>query len=324
MRTILPLALFLAVAPGLPSCNDGTELLRAKQIEDRGELIGGPVAMADIGDFLLENDQMRVAVLNAKDSPGPGVFGGAIVDIDLRRNRLGFENAQGRDRFAESFPVANLLVPNPRKTEVKVLRDGKDGKEATIRVDGEGSFLFAALAILRKNPIVPLNGLFPALKASIRFRTDYILRPGDRHITIQTTLLPEVVPPTSCTVPNCDEKDLRERLRDRRERLPFVRVRRADPARTVHRPVVGLRWNPRRLRGGSKQAIPGWHCGGRFRVFWSAKWRLRAAHWLRHGEAGQRGVLRWPKHLHAPAQLRLRRSLGRRHQLRLLHCPKAG
>lgn len=202
MRQILPLALFLAVAPGLPSCTDEKSLLRGKQIADRGELVGGPVAMADVGDFLLENDQIRVAILGAKDSPGPGVFGGSIVDIDVRRSRLGFENAQGRDRFAEAFPVANLLVPDPGKMEVRVLKDGKDGKEAAIRVEGEGAFLFEALSILQKGTQgFTLDGFFPALKTKLHFRTDYILRPGDRHITLRTTLLSENPPPAPCAEP---------------------------------------------------------------------------------------------------------------------------
>ena len=95
--------------------------------------------MSDLGDFLLENDQIRVNILNAKGSPGPGVFGGSIVDVDVRRERVGDENNQGHDRFAELFPIANLLVPDPRATQVRVLKDGKDGAEASIRVDGEGA-----------------------------------------------------------------------------------------------------------------------------------------------------------------------------------------
>jgi hypothetical protein len=199
MRPILSLALFIALTPGLQSCTTSSDVLRAKVIADRSELIGGPVAMADVGDFLLENDQIRVAILGAKDSPGPGVFGGSIVDIDIRRSRLGFEGAQGHDRFAEAFPVANLLVPDPRSMQVSVLADGKDGKEAAIRVEGQGAYLFEALSVLKQNPVIPLSTLFPALKASLRFRTDYILRPGDRHLTLRTTLVAEQEPPAGCT-----------------------------------------------------------------------------------------------------------------------------
>src|SRR3954466_7549133 len=147
MRTILPLAFLCALAPGL-SCNKGYGLLLAKPVEDRSELVGGPVAMADVGDFLLQNDQIKVNILGAKDSPGPGVFGGSIVDVDLRRDRLGFEGGGGHDRFAELFPVANLLVPTPQATQVTVLEDGSNGKEAAIRVEGLGAPLFEALGIL--------------------------------------------------------------------------------------------------------------------------------------------------------------------------------
>lgn len=189
MRTILPLAAFVALAPSLAGCNDHYGLLQAKQIENRAELVGGPVAMADVGDFLLQNDQIKVNILGPKDSPGPGIFGGSIVDIDLRRDRLGFENAQGRDRFAELFPVTNLLVPFPKDpADVKVLKTGEDGKEAVIRVEGKGAFLFEALAILRdQKPL--LSALFPDIKTAFRFRTDYILRPGERFITIRTAVM---------------------------------------------------------------------------------------------------------------------------------------
>jgi hypothetical protein len=170
-----------------PSCNDDSGLLRAKQIEARNELVGGPVAMADIGDYLLENDQVRVAILGAKDSPGPGVFGGALVDIDLRRPNRGLGEAQGRDRFAESFPLANLLVPEPEKVDIRVLHDGSDGEKAVIRVEGQGQFLFEALGVLRSKKAL-LEVLFPDVRTDIRFRTDYELRPGWRYIKARTTL----------------------------------------------------------------------------------------------------------------------------------------
>src|SRR6478736_2465598 len=129
-RSVIAAAILagLYAMPSLPGCANGKDLLRAKQVEERAELIGGPVAMADVGDFLLENDQIRVNILNAKDSPGPGVFGGSIVDVDIRRERVGDENNLGHDRFAELFPVANLLVPDPAATEVRVLEDGKIGR----------------------------------------------------------------------------------------------------------------------------------------------------------------------------------------------------
>jgi hypothetical protein len=187
-----PIALAAAVAPGMPSCNDGYGLLLAKQVENRDELVGGPVAMADVGDFLLQNDQIKVNILGPHDSQGPGVFGGSIVDVDVRRERLGYADQLGHDRFAEMFPVVNLLDPFPQANlstpSVRVLKDGSDGQEASIRVEADGSFMFQALAVLDQKRAL-LNGIFPGVKTGFHFRTDYILRPGDKHITIQTTAI---------------------------------------------------------------------------------------------------------------------------------------
>lgn len=43
------------------------------------------------------------------------------------------------------FPV-NLLVPSPEPgdVDVRVMKDGSDGQEAIIRVEGDGEFLFEA------------------------------------------------------------------------------------------------------------------------------------------------------------------------------------
>jgi hypothetical protein len=187
MRFLLPLVLSVAIAPGIPACNSGDGQLRAKQIEGAHEVVGGPVSVAIAGDFLLENDQIRIAILGSRDSPAPGVFGGSIVDVDLKRPRIGDENGQGFDRFAETFPIANLLVPDPESMEVSVIDDGSSGTQAIIRVEGDGEFLFEALSILRFQEQI-LESIFSDVHATMRFRTDYILRPGDRHVTLRTTL----------------------------------------------------------------------------------------------------------------------------------------
>jgi hypothetical protein len=186
------------------SCNSEQALLRAKVIEDRAETVGGPVAIADVGDFLLENDQIRVAVLRAIDSPGPGVFGGSVVDIDRRRPLIEFQGGHGLDRFAETFPVANLMVPEPSEVDVKVEKDGSDGQEAVIRVSGQGEFLFEALGVLRTQQAL-LEGIFPNIKTHIRFVTDYVLRPGARHILIRTRLELGDEPAEGCMPLSCPD-----------------------------------------------------------------------------------------------------------------------
>lgn len=189
----------LATALFAPTaCNGGPEaVLRAKVIEDRSELVGGPVSAADVGDFLLENDQIRAAILGSRSSPAPGVYGGSLVDLDRRRPQNGFEGGNGHDRFSETFPIANLLVPDPKSTEISVLKDGSDGEAAVVRVEGDGEFLYEALAVLR-NQSALLATIFPNVRTNIHFVTDYSLAPGDRFIKIRTELSVTSKDDTSC------------------------------------------------------------------------------------------------------------------------------
>ena len=85
--------------------------VRALQIENRSQAIGGPSALADLGDFVLENDQIRVAILQGKNSLGPGVFGGSLVDADLRRPESEFRGGNGLDQNAVKSFAPGLKVP---------------------------------------------------------------------------------------------------------------------------------------------------------------------------------------------------------------------
>ena len=104
-----PLAALAVVAALFPACGqDASDTLHAFRATSRHQLVGGPVAYADVGDFVLENDKVRVAILDSGRSWGPGVFGGSLVDADVRRGDGGLPTGQGHDRLAEVFPFANL------------------------------------------------------------------------------------------------------------------------------------------------------------------------------------------------------------------------
>ena len=188
------LGTLLALALGMTACdNTSTSLLRAHKAANRNELVGGPVAYADTGDFVLENDKVRVAILGTERSWGPGIYGGSLVDADIRRSDPRYPSGAGRDRFAEIFPFANLLVPAPIGTEVQVLKDGSDGQEATVRVEGIGMFLFDGLGILRRyNPV--LAGMFSLPTTDVHFRTDYTLRPGESFVRMKTWVIGDPLP----------------------------------------------------------------------------------------------------------------------------------
>ena len=65
----------LATSLGLLSCAPEGGFARAYQMASLAEGIGGPKAIARPGDFVLENDKVRVAILGPRDSMGPHTSG---------------------------------------------------------------------------------------------------------------------------------------------------------------------------------------------------------------------------------------------------------
>ncbi len=193
LRSIVAL---VALAVGGTACdNTTTSLLRAHQAANRNELVGGPVAYADTGDFVLENDKIRVAILGVERSWGPGIYGGSLVDADIRRSDARYPMGSGRDRFSEIFPFANLLVPAPIGTQVSVFKDGSDGQAATVRVEGVGMFLFDGLSILRRDKTA-LAALYSDPKTAVHFRTDYTVQPGESFVRMKTWVIVDAEPTT--------------------------------------------------------------------------------------------------------------------------------
>ena len=188
--TIGAIALLLVSA-----CKDASEppkILRATEIDDKQLLIGGPLAHGQVGDFLIENDQVRFVISGAHHSWGPGLFGGTVVDADLQRSNPKYRNYAGNDHFAELFPTANLIVPDPGSTQIVVTADGSDGEKAQITVEGTGVVFIEGLALLDANP--EGTGEFSSLLASLGvqtafdFKTVYTLRPNKRFLEIETTV----------------------------------------------------------------------------------------------------------------------------------------
>ncbi|MCB9788148.1 MAG: PHP domain-containing protein [Deltaproteobacteria bacterium] len=188
--SLLTASLVLAV----PACKDDVTTLRAYRAESPDQLIGGDVAMARVGDFILENDRIRIAVLDVKASPGPGIFGGTLVDADLQRTDARFRNGNGHDQLSEVFPFANLLTPRPDESEISIIQDGSDGESAVVRVTGEGQFILDALRVFQDEA---LSLFFGNLKTHLEVSTDYILEPGKPYVRMVSTARRSEAP-TSC------------------------------------------------------------------------------------------------------------------------------
>ncbi len=164
---------------------------QAYEIQDLSQGIGGPKALAREGDFVLENDRIRVAILGQRPSMGPHTSGGSIVDADLQRNDPRYNEGEGNDRLAELFPTVNLNVPRvhpysedeqststplPEPGTVQLIADGSDGGPAIVCAEGPAEPFISLL-----------GGLWLLLGGGdFRIRTDYILEPGSPAVLLRS------------------------------------------------------------------------------------------------------------------------------------------
>lgn len=164
----------LAAGLALVSCQPKGRA-HAERISSRTQLIGGPKALGQIGDYLLENDEIRVIIHGPGANRGSTIFGGSLIDADLQRASGRAE--RGNDQLGEVFPSFLLAAMDPDVFEVT--KDGSDGGEAVVTVAGDGGDLLQSMAALN------LAFLYPP---GLRFRTEYRLKPGARHVEVVTTI----------------------------------------------------------------------------------------------------------------------------------------
>jgi hypothetical protein len=173
---------------------------RAAKITSNTQLIGGPAARAEVGDYLLENDKVRFIIQDKTYNRGAGLFGGSLIDADLVRNRTDADvlGGRGQDTFGELFPAFFLEVIDPQ--EIVVVNDGSDGGAAAVEVRGKGGEFITLLRLFnqvmvnsydaRSNVQRGLRGLPPALDTQplVELTTRYTLEPGARHVRIDSTI----------------------------------------------------------------------------------------------------------------------------------------
>lgn len=190
---VLPLLALLSALPGC-SAPEPEPWARATVIEDLSQTIGGPKALVQPGDFLLENDRIRLGILGKRYSMSSGLFGGALVDADLQRYDPSYGNGQGNDCFNELFPTIsmNVMAAGPATSEFEVDDTGLLGAASTVEVLQEGSETEPAI-IRVTAPSAPFISILDALWAilgmpTLQYVTDYILEPGQPWVRIRTTV----------------------------------------------------------------------------------------------------------------------------------------
>lgn len=162
---------------------------RAKQIQSPDELVGGPHAHGAVGDYLLENDKIRVVVQGPSREIGPLPYGGVILDADLKRPA----GEAGRDQFGR----AGLLYAFGRTinaTQVEVLDDGANGGPAVIAatgLDALNDYMNIPLIIDEYLGLGVDLVIDPELPLPLRTTTYYVLSPGENRVRVLTAFCNE-------------------------------------------------------------------------------------------------------------------------------------
>jgi hypothetical protein len=164
--------LWLVVA--LAACGDVPAHSHAQRIGSLEEVIGGPHAIGQIGDFLLENDQIRLIIADKGVGRVNTTFGGTLVDADLVRPGGA---GQGNDQLAELLPGFVFTVIDA--TDVSITNDGSDGGVAEVTVTGVGGDLLQMVSLLNTGLVFP---------STLQLTQTYRLHPGQRWVEIVTTV----------------------------------------------------------------------------------------------------------------------------------------
>ncbi|MCX5747587.1 MAG: CehA/McbA family metallohydrolase [Proteobacteria bacterium] len=167
----------LALLALLVGCNTSNTQARAQRIGSLEETIGGPHAIGTIGDYLLENDQIRLIVSKEGVGRVNTSYGGSLVDADLQRPGANGAKATGNDQLAELLPGFAFTVIDP--TAVKVTADGSNGQYAEVTVEGGGGDLLQMVYLLNTGLVFP---------ESLTFSNAYRLAPGKKYVEIRSTV----------------------------------------------------------------------------------------------------------------------------------------
>lgn len=200
------LVLALLAATG-SSCADPRGSASARVAVNRQDLVGGDRALGDVGDLVLDNDKIRVVVQKPGFSRGFGVYGGSLIDADLRRpDEVGTSGqASGNDHFGELFPT--FFVQAVNVSAVFVQSDGKDGKPARVRCVGEAGD-FIELAALLNRAVTGSNVDYQSLTSGpqLEYTVDYELAPNQPWLDVSFRV--KNISPRALAFPSEFAKDL--------------------------------------------------------------------------------------------------------------------
>ncbi len=154
-------------------------ILSARLVETSEDLIGGENAYGMVGRaYILENERVRFLIQDKGVSAHLSMKGGNIIDADIAR-----PGEEGNDQFREMFTVVGLRASSV--DSVEVFKDGADGKQAILKVEGTDSE--TGLVGVLDSITLPLNAsmttyyILDADASYLRIRTD-VTNNGDKDL----------------------------------------------------------------------------------------------------------------------------------------------
>lgn len=171
--------------PGdVPPPPDLTERLEAGQaragiIQSKEAFVGGPNAQEKVGDIKLYNSKVAFTVAGMRRTNGYLSQGGRIVAGDVIRPK----GEPGQSLFQEFSLAWQHRMMKPQ--QIKIINDGRDGKEAVVQVEGNDHELPLLLSYIKA-----ASPTFAKDTGVLDFRVvnEFRLAPDSSVLTIRTTV----------------------------------------------------------------------------------------------------------------------------------------
>ncbi|MGV3624142.1 MAG: carboxypeptidase regulatory-like domain-containing protein [Archangium sp.] len=145
------------------------------KIDNASQLIAGPNAHGNVGDYLLSNDRIRVIVQGPIRAFGPQPFGGNIIDADL-------VDAPAGDQFGEIGLLYNFgRTVNP--TQFDVIRDGSVGGAVVLAASGDDTANdYLSIRNQLQGALGRVPYADPYVPQPLRITTYFVLNPGEQRL----------------------------------------------------------------------------------------------------------------------------------------------
>tara|TARA_R110002072_G_scaffold8842_5_gene43961 strand:- start:2075 stop:5137 length:3063 start_codon:yes stop_codon:yes gene_type:complete len=190
---LLPAFSLISLCLLLSACSDSDNnqdtpdqqpIIASARVATEADLLSGPLARGVAGDYVLENEYLRVII----QKPGRqwlsiGTFGGNIIDVS-RKDETGGMLPDHLEEFIIGLNIENT----PNYTDVRIENDGSDGQPAMICAIGPDDLLELANASSAVSAFgIPLPPAADDKDLPVEIETCYSLEVGAKYVVLDST-----------------------------------------------------------------------------------------------------------------------------------------